>query len=185
MDLAEMICDLAKTYEQRDAYQNSFILQITYYDGIETSLSKACYIYQSTFDTNIVICKYKSVEYKTRCFDELKFLIDLLLPSIITESSIALRDAAASMNTYNTDDEDHPILSSTHYLGVGLHKYNPEIKSTNIIAFYYHYFESNYSEYDVLNMQTWQTNPEFIKLKDLVHSMQKLLVMGIRKAVGS
>ena len=174
MDLASMICDIAKTYERRDIYQNSFIIQVTYYDGIETSLTKALYIYPNQRDTSIVVCKYKGTEYKTRCFDELKFIIDMLLPNIITESSNSLNDIAMT-----TDEK--PVLSCTQYMGIGLHKYNDEIKSTNIIAFYYYYFESNYSEYDVLNMQTWESNEEFVRLKDTMHSMLRLLVMSIRK----
>ncbi len=171
-----MIHETAKQLLAKDLLANTFIVEISYYDdGIGSSLSRGIYIFPAQDANNIVICKYQGIEYKTRCYEELLFTMDMLLPNIINECSKLLIPADQE------EESTHLLLSSTQYIGIGLHKFNHKINATNVIAFFYHYFDSHFSKYDVLDACTWENNIELTKLKALGHSMLKLLVMHIRK----
>lgn len=198
MDLAVMIYDVARKAHKADLMQKTYVLEVSYFDGIDNSASKGVYIYIDPRDPNVIVLKYDHHEYRTRSPDELWMFCDMVVPSIIAELSVRVGSSYKNDEIdelYNassqTIDDVSVILSSTQYLGVGLHKLSrktrisiPEMitTSSNVIAFFYHYFDSQYTAYDVLNAFTWENESEFTRLKSLLHSMQRLLVMGVRRS---
>lgn len=179
MDLARMIHDVAKTMHAKDLLSTTHVLEISYYDGIEHSVSKGIHVHPDPNNPDVLVFKYDQHEYLTRCSEELWFICDMVIPSIIAGLSGHItikKDEGAT--------ETDTILSSTQYIGIGLYKLNNEISSAttaNVIAFFYHYFESSYTAYDVLNLLTWENEMELVKLKSLLHAMLRLLVLGIRR----
>jgi hypothetical protein len=173
MDLARMICDMANSLQKCEDLSKSYVVEISYYNEIDEAVSKGIYVYPDSSDMNVVVCKYDGIEYKTRCFAELLFINDMILPNII---------ATCAKCIVKTRDDAITILSSTQYLSFGLHKFNSADSTiTNTVAFFYHYFDTSYSPYDILHSAAWDTHYDLIRIKALVNSMHKLLVMSMRR----
>lgn len=166
---------MANSLQKLEHLSKSYVVEISYYNETDEAVSKGIYIYPDSSDPNVVVCRYDGIEYKTQCFAELIFINDMILPNII---------ATCAKCIVKTRDDAEMILSSTQYLGFGLHKFNSAASTTtNTVAFFYHYFDASYTPFDILHSAAWHTQSDLIQIKTVIHSMYKLLVMSMRRKI--
>lgn len=166
MDLAELICEHAKSMHLRDVLDRAFVLELAYFNEDRDAISLPVYISLDTHGTTVLrIC---GREFKANCITELWFLLDMHLPQAIV---------SLAATTLAKEEFDKSILSSLQYLGIGLHSVRSRQKR-NTHAYFYQYFDKAYTEYDLLGGDAWFKEHELSRLKHHVHSMVKLMAMG-------